>query len=205
LNRVAAVLALSIAWPAARGAAAEPAAPADPSSPGKAETRRVELFGFGAELGGSPALFGASLGFGSNLGSTDEVRGRWMAWLEADGTDWFRPGGRNAGRVDRVLWIYPHAELSRRLVRAWRLFGWIEAGPTVGRYTAGDPANTLWFAGVAAGAGVLLSPVRLGVTWYGQWKSATVPGASAFGSPDVRMSPMLFVTAGLELVAPLPR
>jgi hypothetical protein len=60
-------------------------------------------------------------------------------------------------------------------------------------------------AGVAAGAGVLFGPVRLGVNWCGQWGRATVPPANEFASTEVRMSPALFVTAGLELVSPLSR
>jgi hypothetical protein len=208
----AAVLALSLAGGAASAApalAAEPAgsgAPSPPSSSEKFGPRAVELVGFEAKLGGSPALFGAAIGFGAPRGPADDAHGRWIAWLEADGTDWFRPPRpADAARVDRLLWIYPHLEVSERLVRRWSLSGWIEAGPTLGRYTAGDQGESLWFGGGAVGAGILLSPVRLGATWYVQRRSGRARPVDAFASPDVRVRPMLLVTAGLELVTPLPR
>jgi hypothetical protein len=210
----AAVVALSLAGGAAPAAPAlalaadraEPGAPSAPSSGEKPGPRAVEWVGFEAKLGGSPALFGAAIGLGAPRGPADDAHGRWMAWLEADGTDWFRPRRpAGAGRVDRVLWIYPHLEVSQELVRRWSLSGWIEAGPTLGRYTAGDQGESLWFGGAALGAGILLSPVRLGVTWYVQRKSGTARPVDAFASRDVRIAPMLLLTAGLELVTPLPR
>jgi hypothetical protein len=203
------MLSVALAAGAARAAppGPGPAGPAPPPARDGAEPRRLlELIGFGAELGGTPGLFGAELGVGAPRGPADDPRGRWMAWIEADGTDWFRPSQpADAGRVDRILWIYPHAELRERLVRRWDLSGWIEAGPTLGRYTAGGGVDTLWFPGVAAGAGIQLSPVRLGVTWYGQWKTSTVRAADAFASTGVRMAPMVLVTAGLEHVLRIPR
>ena len=185
--------------PRAESAAQEAPAPAPARENPEAE--RVKLVGFAAELGGSPGVFVAKLGFGAARGA--ESPNRFMAWLEADGTDWFRPRHpANAGRVDQILWVYPHVELTRQLVRRSSLSGWIRAGPTIGRYNAGG--SRIWFPGAAAGAGFLLSPIRLGVTYYGQWKTTTVPPAGPFASPDVRMEPMVLVTAGLELVKPLP-
>ena len=161
------------------------------------------LVGFGAELGGSPGVFVAKVGFGARRGES-EAASRWMGWLEADGTDWFRPSRpADAGRVDQMLWIYPHLELTRPLLRRLSLSGFVRAGPTIGRYSAGGGVDHLWFPGVAAGAGLLWSPVRLGVTIFGQWRSATVPLATPTASPDVRIAPMVLVTAGLELVKPL--
>jgi hypothetical protein len=182
-------------------AASQPAPqPAPPPARESREAERVKLVGFAAELGGSPGLFVAKLGFGAARGP--EAPARLMGWLEADGTDWFRPRHpANAGRVDQILWIYPHVELARQLVRRSPLSGWIRAGPTIGRYDAGGVR--IWFPGAAAGAGLLWSPVRLGVTYYGQWKTTTVAPANRFASPDVRMEPMVLFTAGLELVKPL--
>jgi hypothetical protein len=202
----AALLALALSSGSARagstapdGAAAPAPAPAPPArgSPG---SDRVKLVGFGAELGGSPAVFIAKLGFGAARGP--ESPDRFMAWLEADGTGWFRPRHpANAGRVDQILWVYPHLELTRQLAHRSSLSGWIRAGPTMGRYDAGGVR--IWFPGAAAGAGFLWSAIRVGVTYYGQWKTTTVSAAGPFASPDVRMEPMVLFTAGLELVKPL--
>lgn len=210
-----AVVALSLTGGAVSAAAADPLAPASPppsgrpSAPSSSEKpgrRFLESVGFEAKLGGSPALFGAAVGVGAPLGPADDAHGRWMAWLEADGTDWFRPDRPPAaGRVDRLLWIYPHLEISERLVRRWSLSGWVEAGPTLGRYTAGDQGESLWFGGGAVGAGILLSPVRLGATWYVQRRSGRARPVDAGASSDVRIEPMVMFTAGLELVTPLPR
>lgn len=186
--------------PAGQPAPASPPPGAPPEAP---SPRRV---GFGVELGGSPAVFGAKLGAGELVEGDDGIARRWMVWLEADGTDWFRPSRpADAGRVDRLFWFFPHLELSRQLVRRSALFGWIRAGPTLGRYTVAGGADTLWFPGLAVGAGLLLDPVRVGVTYYGQWKRATVAAADPFASPDVRMTPMVLVTAGMELLTPFAR
>jgi hypothetical protein len=203
---LAPVLAVLLSAGSSAGAAtaapqqAAPAEPASPPSHEQAESQPVKLVGFGAELGGSPGVFVAKLGFGVRHGES-EAASRWMGWLEADGTDWFHP--TNAGRVDQMFWIYPHVELTRPLLRRYALSGFVRAGPTIGRYSAGGGIDHIWFPGVAAGAGFLWSPVRLGVTFYGQWKTATVPLATPTASPDVKMAPMVFVTAGLELVNPL--
>jgi hypothetical protein len=192
----------------ARASAAAPegpsgSGPGPPPSREQPEPQSPKLVGFAAELGGSPGVFVAKVGFGARQGES-EAGNRWMGWLEADGTDWFRPSHpADAGRVDQMLWIYPHLELTRQLVRRPLLSGFVRAGPTIGRYSAGGGVDHLWFPGVAAGAGLLWSPIRLGVTLYGQWKSGTVPLATATASPDVRMTPMVLVTAGLELVKPL--
>jgi hypothetical protein len=55
-----------------------------------------------------------------------------------------------------LLWIRPHLELSRQLVRRSLLYGWLGAGPTLGRCTAGGGVERFWFDGVADGAGVPL-------------------------------------------------
>jgi hypothetical protein len=203
VSRVSSALALSLLCARPPAAAQEPAPPAKPRDP--PGTHLVELVGFGAEVGGSPALFAAKLGVGSMRGG-ERPTGRWMAWLEADGTDWFRPAHpADANRVDRILWIWSHAEVSQLLARRAELFGWVRAGPTLGRYAAGGGADALLFPGVAAGAGLEWRAIRLGVTWYGQWTSATVRRANDTASPDVRMAPMVLVTAGLELTTPLRR
>jgi hypothetical protein len=195
---------------AADPAAADPFAPATPPPPAPPaqetakETAPRRLIGFAAHLGASPGLFGAKIGAGIATRGEDRIERRWMVWLEADGTDWFRPSRpAEPGRVDRIFWAYPHVELSRELLRRIELSGWIEAGPTLGRYTVGG-ADTLWFGGFAAGAGVLVFPVRLGVIVFGQWATTTV-AVAAPASPDVRMVPMVFVTAGLELDQPFSR
>jgi hypothetical protein len=204
----ASLLALALSGGPARAASkakqAEPRDPAPQPAPAPArdghEAERVKLVGFAAELGGSPGLFVAKLGFGAARGP--ESPARLMGWLEADGTDWFRPPHpASAGRVDQILWIYPHVELARPLMRRPSLSGWIRAGPTIGRYNAGGVR--IWFPGAAAGAGLLWSPIRLGVTYYGQWKTTEVAPANRFASGDVRMEPMVLFTAGLELVKPL--
>lgn len=189
------------AVPPASSGGAPPTPPPSGGAPQEASSLRV---GFGAELGGSPALFGAKLGIGSLRDGDDGIARRWMVWLAADGTDWFRPSRpEGAARVDRVFWLHPHVELARQLTRRLPLSGWIRAGPTLGRYTAGGGIAQLWFPGLELGAGLLLDHVSLGVTYYGQWKTATVPRADPFASPDVRLAPMVFVTAGLELLTPL--
>ncbi|HEY6002397.1 MAG TPA: hypothetical protein VIV57_05940 [Anaeromyxobacter sp.] len=198
---LASVLALLLSSGGSARASAAGAEPASPPSHEQPEPRPVKLVGFAAELGGSPGVFVAKLGFGAARGP--EAPDRLMAWLEADGTDWFRPRHpANAGRVDQILWIYPHVELTRQLLRRYSFSGWIRAGPTIGRYNAGGVR--IWFPGAAAGAGFLWSPIRVGVTYYGQWKTTTVSPAGPFASPDVRMEPMVLVTAGLEFVKPLP-
>jgi hypothetical protein len=217
MPRHAVLLALALAATAARAAPPEPApaSPVPPTSPpsdkapphGAEEPQRPWVMGFAAELGGSPAVFGAKLGTGVVTRGEDALSRRWMIWLEADGTDWFRPDRPDSpNRVDRLLWAYPHVELARQLVRRPGLSGWFRAGPTLGRYTVNDGSDVVWFPGVAVGAGLLLDPVRLGVTWFGQWKTSTiVVDPKSFASPDVRMYPMLLFTAGLEFLQPFPR
>jgi hypothetical protein len=199
------LLVLLLASGAARAEPPAPAggAPASPPPGGAPRDASSLRLGFGAELGASPTLFGAKAGIGSLRGGDDAVARRWMAWLAADGTDWFRPSRpAGAARVDRVLWLHPHLELARQLTRRLPLSGWIRAGPTLGRYTAGGGVAKLWFPGLGVGAGILLDHVSLGVTYYGQWKTATIRRADPFASPDVRLTPMVFVTAGLELLTP---
>jgi hypothetical protein len=124
-----------------------------------------------------------------------------MAWFEVDGTDRFRPRRpADAGRTDRLLWFFPHLEYSRQLVRRSLLFGWAHAGPTIGSYTAGE--SSIWFPGLAVGAGIQWALLRVGVRYYGQWRRAAVSGAGPGVSSDVRMEPMVFLTAGLELFIP---
>jgi hypothetical protein len=193
--------------PAGAASPARDAEPRDPAAqpapaPGREshDEDRVKLVGFGTELGGTPGVFVAKIGFGEARGG--ERADRLMAWLEADGTDWFSPRRpASSGRTDRILWVYPHVELAHQLVRRSSFSGWIRAGPTIGRYYAGGVG--VWFPGAAAGAGLLWGPIRLGATYYGQWKTTTV-SAGPFVSPEVRMEPMVLFTAGLELTNPLP-
>lgn len=186
-------------------APAEPAPPAAPA-PAPSPPRLLQLAAFGVELGGSPGLFGAKVGVGGPRGDPEGVPGRWMAWLEADGTDWFRPSHpADPGRVDQLLWFFPHLELSQQLSRRWPLAGFARAGPTVVRYTAGSTGSMLWAPGVALGAGLSWTPIRVGVTFYGQWKTATLSSLGPPASPDVRIEPMVLFTAGLELVTPIGR
>ncbi len=205
------VLALLLAGGVAR---AEPLAPpADRSSPEHVEAAaaprrgspsgsdRVVILGLGAELGGSPALFGGKAGLGVLRGGGDVVARRWMGWLEVDGTDRFRPRWpADAGRTDSVLWLFPQVEYARQLVRRSLFLGWILAGPTLGSYAAGE--SRLWVPGVAVGAGVQWALFRVGVRYYGGWRRATVSGAGTGASGDVRVDPMVFVTAGFELPIP---
>lgn len=208
---LALALSLPLAAGAARAAAADAPAP-PPTAPPPArppEPLARWTMGFAAELGGSPAVFGAKLGAGV-LRRADEgaPARRWMLWLEADGTDWFRPDRPAApGRVDRILWISPQLELARQLVRRPGLSGFVRAGPTLGRYTVNDGAGTLWFPGGAAGAGLLLDPLRVEVMVYAQWKTSTVavpapPDPRSGASPDVRTYPMVLFTVGLEYLQP---
>jgi hypothetical protein len=207
----AALLALALAGSAARAAPPDvpqpaPPAPAAPpaASPPVQEPSRRWTMAFAAELGATPAVFGAKVGAGVVSRGEDGLSRRWLLWLEADGTDWFRPDRPDfPNRVDRLLWVYPHLELARQLVRRPGLAGWFRAGPTVGRYTVNGGSDVLWFPGMAIGAGLLLDPIRLGVTWFGQWKQSTiVPDPTSAASPDVRMYPMLLFTAGLEFLQP---
>lgn len=161
----------------------------------------VGLLGFGADFGGSPEVKGGKVGLGFLRGGGPVTSELWMAWLEYDTTGRFRPRRPpGAGRTDQIGWIHPHLEYGRQLVRASLLFGWVQAGPTLGVYTAGE--RDVWFPGVAAAAGIQWMFFRVGVRYYGQWRRASVSAAGPGASGAVRMEPMIFVTAGVEAWLP---
>jgi len=165
------------------------------------------VFSGALELGDSRdvaegGLTGGKLGFGLLRGGEGVRMWGWMAWLELDAAERLRqPSPAEPAGSDTSAWVFPHVELGAELLRRSFLFGWVEVGPTLGRYVAGD--STLWFPGLAVGGGLQWFPLRVGVRYYAQSRRAKIETAGVGGADEVRIEPMLFLTLGLELSLPL--